>query len=138
MADNTNLEERKRKLAMNLPLEALENPNWRQNQEMSITEMITQIMSYRKKWEEVKSSGYDGKLVEKVQKEFLVEFIFHVNMEEESGFGTFEETEKFLTSFYARGGNFNRQLSIKEQETISLRNAYEYLLEKNQQRRTNQ
>ena len=35
-------------------------------------------------------------LLEKVQKEFLVEFIFLVNMEEESGFSTFEETVSFL------------------------------------------
>ena len=86
-------------------------------------------MGYRKKWEE-RGSSCDGKLVEKVQKEFLVEFIFHVNMEEESGFGTFEETDEFITGFYTRGGNLKRQLSINEQETINLRNAYEYLLEK--------
>ena len=125
------LEERKRKLAIYLPFEALETPTWRKKEEVSVKQMITEIIGYHKIWEEIKSSGnYDEKLVEKVQKEFLVEFIFHVNMEEESGFGTFEETESFLSSFYARGGNLQRFLSIKEQETINLRNAYEYLLEK--------
>lgn len=44
MADNTNLEERKRKLAIYLPFEALENPKWRNRQEVSIKEMITQRM----------------------------------------------------------------------------------------------
>ena len=73
---------------------------------------------------------YDGKLVEEVQNRFLVQFIFHVKMEEEKGFGTFEETEGFLNSFYARGGNLQRLLSINEQETVNLRKAYEHLLEK--------
>ncbi|XP_078349127.1 uncharacterized protein LOC144634056 [Oculina patagonica] len=131
MADNMSLEERKRKLAIYLSFDAVENPGWRNSQEVSISKMITQIMRYHKEWEEIKSSaGYDEKLVKKVQKEFLVEFIFHVNMEEESGFGTFEETEKFLKSFYARGGNYKRQFSINEQETVNLMSAYEYLLEK--------
>ena len=54
-------------------------------------------------------------------------------MEGEKGFSTFEETDKFLGDFYVRGGNLQRRLSIKEQETLNVRNAYEHLLAKNQE-----
>ncbi|XP_020619248.1 uncharacterized protein LOC110057012 isoform X3 [Orbicella faveolata] len=131
MAEKSNLEGRREKLATYLPFDASETPKWRTKEEVPISEMIRKIMDYRKKWEEAKSANvYDEKLVEKVRSQFLVEFIFHVNMEEEKGFGTFEETEEFLNSFHARGGNLQRPLSITEQETINLRKAYEHLLGK--------
>ena len=126
---SSDVEERKRKLAIYLPFKAMEKPEWRKKEEVSVEHMITEIMRYQKEWQQEKG-GHDDKLIKKVQKEFLVEFIFHVNMEEESGFSTFEETDNFLTHFYARGGNLQRCLSIREQETLNLRNAYEYLLEK--------
>jgi len=131
MAEKSNLEGRREKLATYLPFDASETPKWRTKEEVPISEMIRKIMDYRNKWEEAKSANvYDEKLVEKVRSQFLVEFIFHVNMEEEKGFGTFEETEEFLNSFHARGGNLQRPLSITEQETINLRKAYEHLLGK--------
>lgn len=129
MAEKRRLE--REKLAIYLPFDASETPKWRKKEEVTILEMITKIMDYHKKWEEAKSTNmYDGSLVEKVRNQFLVEFIFHVNMEEEKGFGTCEETGKFLNSFYSRGGNLQRSLSIKEQETINLEKAYKHLLEK--------
>ena len=131
MAEKSNLEGRREKLATYLPFGASETPKWRKKEEVSISKMITKIMEYHKKWEEAKSAHvYDEKLVEEVQNQFLVQFIFHVNMEEEKGFGTFEETEGFLNSFYARGGNLQRPLSIDEQETVNLQKAYQHLLEK--------
>lgn len=126
---STDVEERKRKLAIYLPFKAMENPKWRKKEEVSVERMITEIMRCQKEWEQVKD-GYDEKSIKKVQNEFLVEFISHVNMEEESGFSTFEETDNFLKKFYARGGNLQRCLSISEQETLNLRKAYVYLLEK--------
>ena len=120
MAEKSNLKGRRRKLAKYLPFNGSETPKWRTREEIPISEMITKIMDYHKKWEEAKSTNvYDGKLVEEVQNRFLVQFIFHVNMEEEKGFGTFEETEGFLNGFYARGGNLQRSLSINEQETVN-------------------
>ena len=131
MAEKSSSKGRIEKLASYLPFDASETPKWRKKEVVPISEMITKIMDYRKKWEEAKSANvYEGKLVEEVQNRFLVQFIFHVNMEEEKGFGTFEETEGFLNSFYARGGNLQRLLSINEQETVNLRKAYEHLLEK--------
>lgn len=129
MSEKCNLKGRREKLATYLPFDASESPNWRTREEVPISEMITKIMDFHKKWEEAKCT-YDEKLVQEVQNRFLVQFIFHVNMEEEKGFGTFEETEGFLNSFYARGGILQRSLSINEQETINLRKAYEHLLEK--------
>ena len=131
MAAKGNFEKRRAKLATYLPFDASETPKWRKKKEVPILEMITKIMDYYKKWVEAKSTNvYDGKLVEKVQNRFLVEFIFHVNMEEENGFGTFEETEEFLNVFYARGGNLQLPLSRNQQETFNLKRAYEVLLEK--------
>lgn len=124
---STDGENRKRRLSQYLPFEAIEIPKWGKKEDISIEEMIAEILSHVKKWEEMKDR-YDEKLINKVQKEFLVEFIFHVNMEEESGFSTFEETDEFLTHFYARGGNSQRRLSMREQETLNLGNAYEHLL----------
>ena len=129
MSEKSNLEGRREKLASYLPFDASETPNWRTREEVPISVMITKIMDFHKKWEEAKSN-YDGKLVQEVQNRFLVHFVFHVNMEKEKGFGTFEETEGFLNCFYARGGNLQRSLSINEQETLNLRKAYEHLLEK--------
>ena len=131
MAEKSRLGGKREKLATYLPFEASETPKWRKKDEIPISRMITKIMDYHKKWQEAKSTNlYDESLVEIVQNQFLVEFIFHVNMEEEKGFGTVEQTEKFLNSFYARGGNLQRSLSISEQETINLEKAYKHLLEK--------
>ena len=131
MAEKGDLGERKRLLAASLQFEALEKPGWRKREEVSVAEMISQIMQCRKAWEEEKDT-YDDDLVEKIYKEFLVLFVFHVNMEDESGFSTFEETESFLRSCYSesRGIIFKRSFSIKEQETINVKNAYQHLLEK--------
>lgn len=129
MANDNGLEERKRILAVSLSFDALETPEWRKKKELSVEEMITAIMQYRKKWEE-KKDAYDQQLVERVRDEFLIQFIFHVNMEEESGFSSFEETESFLRSCYSRKVNLKRSFSIKEQETINLKTAYQFLLEK--------
>ena len=51
-------------------------------------------------------------------------------MEEESGFSTFEETEGFLKRCFSQKTPLKRNLSIKENETINLKNAYHHLLEK--------
>ena len=126
---STDDENRKRRLSQYLPFEATETPKWGKKEDVSVQEMIEEILSHLREWEEIKGR-YDKELIDKVQKQFLVELIFHVNMEEEKGFSTFEETDEFLTNFYARNGSLQRQLSIKEQETLNLRNAYEHLLAK--------
>ena len=131
MAEKSILAGGREKLATYLPFDASENPKWRKKKELPISEMITKIMDYHKKWEEAKSANvYDEKLAEKVRNQFLFKFIFHVNIEEEKGFGTFEETQEFLNNFYARGGNLQRPLSVNEQETKNLRKAYEHLVGK--------
>ena len=133
MAENSNLEGSliREKLATYLPFDASETPKWRKKEEVPISEMIAKIMEYHRKWEEAKSMNvYDGKLVGKVRNQFLVHFIFHVNMEDEIGFGTFEETEEFLNSFYKRCGNLQPPLSRNQQETLNVKKAYEDLLQK--------
>ena len=131
MAEKSCLGGKREKLAYYLPFDASESPKWRKKEEITISEMITKIMDYHKQWEEAKSANlYSESLVERVQNQFLVKFIFHVNMEEEKGFGTFEETDEFLNSFYARGSNLQLPFSHNQQETLNLRKAYEHLLKK--------
>jgi len=131
MAEKSHLEGKREKLANHLPFDASESPKWRKKEEIPISEMITEIMDYHKQWEEAKSANlYSESLVERVQNQFLVKFIFHVNIEEEKGFGTFEETDEFLNSlFNARGGSLQIS-SHNQQETLYLRKAYEHLLTK--------
>ena len=122
--------ERKRMLRASLPFQALENPTWRKTEEVSVKEMLTQIMKYQREWEE-KEDQYEPELVKTVYRKFLVHYISHVNKEEESGFSTFEETDDFFSRFSSECSNSERrQFTIKERETMNLRNAYEHLLDK--------
>ena len=79
MAEVMHVEERKRKLGDLLPFEALETPKWRKKQEVSVEEMITKIMEYSKEWKDTKRHKYEPELVEQVNQDFLIQFIFHVN-----------------------------------------------------------
>ena len=131
MAEVMHVEERKRKLGDLLPFEALETPKWRKKQEVSVEEMITKIMEYSKEWKDTKRHKYEPELVEQVNQDFLIQFIFHVNMEEEKGFSNYEETDKFLKRCHDKGNiTLKRSYSKSEQETLNLRKAYEYLLDK--------
>lgn len=65
----------------------------------------------------------------KVQEQFLFNFIYHVNLEEGHGLTTLPETEAFLRNYSSRT-NATSSFSLKEQETINLRVAYENLLAK--------
>ena len=61
-------------------------------------------------------------MVEEVKDKLFLEFITHVNKEEEHGVSTIEETTSVL-----RHGLIHSQC-IQEQETINLEKAYDYLL----------
>ena len=87
-------------------------------------------MKYSSEWEERKKNKYESDLIEQVYQDFLNKFIHHVNMEEEKGFSTFEETDEFLKSCHAEGITLKRSFSKSEQETLNLRKAYEHLLDK--------
>ena len=112
--------------------DALENPPWRTQEGLSceqgdlkktVKEMISGIMKFHKRWEE---ENYDQKIVEDVKDKFFLEYITHVNKEEEHGVSTIEETTSVLR---APHGSIHSQ-SIQEQETINLEKAYVYLLSK--------
>ena len=116
-----------------ISFDALENPPWHKthtSKRKTVEEMITEIAEYRKRWEQATHSNtYNEELIKKVNEQFLVNFIFHVNVEEEHGLSTLAETERFLRSCSSRG-NFESAFSLQEQETINLRNAYEHLVDK--------
>lgn len=119
-----------------ISFDALENPPWHAStrtkyarQGKTVTEMITQITEYHKRWERaIAENTYNEKLIKKVQEQFLANFIFHVNLEEGHGLTTFPETESFLRS--SRRNVTTSPFSLEEQETINLRVAYENLMEK--------
>ncbi|XP_073231921.1 uncharacterized protein [Porites lutea] len=118
-------EERKRLLKELLPFEALEAPKWRKTEDIPVKEMVAKIMEYSKEWEGQKKDNYETDLIEQVYQDFLVEFILHVNMEEEKGFSTFEETDAFLKNCHDKGIT-----SKSQQETLNVKKAYEHLLDK--------
>ncbi|XP_078349109.1 uncharacterized protein LOC144634039 [Oculina patagonica] len=120
-----------------ISFDALENPSWHATRTCSnarqgktVTEMITQIADYHKRWEQaIAENAYNDELVKKVQEQFLINFIFHVNIEEGHGLATLTETETFLRNC-ASQSNLTRSFLLEEQETINLRVAYENLLDK--------
>ena len=118
-------EERKRLLKELLPFEALEAPKWRKTEDVPVKEMVAKIIEYSKEWEGQKKDNYESDLIEQVRQDFLVEFIFHVNIEEEKGFSTYEETDDFLKNCHDKGIT-----SKSEQETLNVKKAYEHLLDK--------
>lgn len=91
---STDDENRRRRLSQYLPFEATETPKWGKKEDVSVQEMIGEILSHLREWEEIKGR-YDKELIDKVQKQFLVEFIFHVNMEEEKGFQLLKKPMNF-------------------------------------------
>ena len=98
--------------------------------QMTVKEMISEVAKYRKRWDTATKDGtYDKEVVRKVEEQFLVNFIFRSNLEEGHGLRTLDETKSFLGSILSRR-DFPRPLSLEEQETINMRNAYENLLAK--------
>ena len=126
---STDDEHRKRLLSAYLPFEAINDPEWDKKEDVSVETMVAEILTFHKEWEKIKD-GYDEELIKEVQQKFLVAFSFHMNKREERCFSTVEEFDEFLKDFDARGGNLQRHLSIREQETLNVKNAYEHLLAK--------
>lgn len=106
---------------------ALENPSWRPSEKdknyPSVEEMIQDIVEFRGRFEELKKSTTKDSL-EKVRHESLTDFIFSLNREEDHGFGTREETEETLRNSEV---GVNREISVEEQETLNIYQAYNYL-----------
>ena len=120
-----------------ISFDALENPPWHRTRSTSqrvltVKEMITEIAEYRNRWEQAtKEHVYNEGVVKKVREQSVVNFIFHVNKEEEHGLCTRSETKHFLRSCSSESRrNSTRLFSLKEQETLNLRNAYENLVDK--------
>ena len=105
-----------------LSFHALENPKWRTQDELSqdatVEGMISEIMAYHRRWRK-EENKYDTNLIKEVKDKFLLEFITHVNREEEHGFSTLEETTRVLRNFSSQIG-LKRSLSIEEKETVNL------------------
>ncbi|XP_068673152.1 uncharacterized protein [Montipora foliosa] len=110
--------------------DALENPTWRtqEGQMETVEGMISDIMKNHKRWKQ-EEDNHDKELVKKVKDKFLLEFITHVNREEEHGVSTVEETINILRPKVRPAHRLKRSQSIEERETMNLEKAYVYLLE---------
>ena len=96
--------------------------------QMTVEEMISDISNYRKRWDTATKDGtYDQEVVKKVEEQFLVNFIFRSNLEEGHGLRTLDETKSFLGRIFCPR-DFSLPLSLEEQQTLNMRNAYENLL----------
>ena len=96
--------------------------------QMTVEEMISDIANYRKRWDTATKDGtYDHEVVKKVEEQFLVNFIFRSNLEEGHGLRTLDETKSFLGRIFCPR-DLSLPLSLEEQQTLNMRNAYENLL----------
>ena len=128
---------------------ACENPSWRKKKDKkgevhypSICEMVCQIVDWQKEWNDFSKSQTqanstafkDARL--DVYRRFLVKFIHRINIEEEHGFGTYEETEQALNLAEYEGSSVpespkatRKHKTVEEIETINLKHAHDYLRE---------
>ena len=96
--------------------------------QMTVEEMISEIANYRKRWDTATKDGtYDQEVVKQVEEQFLVNFIFRSNLDEGHGLRTLDETKSFLGRIFCPR-DFSLPLSLEEQQTLNMRNAYENLL----------
>ena len=57
--------------------------------QVTVKEMISEIANYRRRWDTATKDGtYDQGVVQKVEEQFLVNFIFRSNLEEGHGLRT--------------------------------------------------
>jgi len=113
-----------------LDFDALENPPWRMEEELScdvktVEQMISDIMKFHKRWKE-EENKYDQKMVKEVKDQFFLEYVTHVNKEEEHGVSTIEETTSVLRPPPDSIRSLDCQ-SIQDRETINFEKAYDYL-----------
>ena len=105
----------------------LENPSWRTETSIapSPRQMIKEIVGFKREWESVKHN-YDIIFVDEVKRQLEAKFFYHCNVAEEHGLRTVGKIEEFLTS-NREAAMIGSNLSLEEQETINLRDAYSYL-----------
>ena len=134
---------------------ACENPSWRKKKGKKgevwinihhtyppIREMVRQIVEWQKKWNDfsksktqANSTAFEDARLD-VYHSFLVKFIHHINVEEEHGCGTYEETEQALKLTECEGSDPSvpespkrKPKTVEETETINLKHAHDYLCE---------
>ena len=105
----------------------LENPSWRTETSTapSPRQMIKEIVGFRREWDTVKHN-YDKGFVDEVKRQLEAKFFYHCNIGEDHGLRTVGKIKEFLTSNKetAMSGS---NLSLEEQETANLKDAYSYL-----------
>lgn len=108
-----------------IDFDAEESPKWRKEgaDVLTVKEMIEDIVNYQNMWTEIKKT-IDKETLDKVHHRSLIEFIYHVNTQEEHGYDTREE----ITSCLEASKTLERPKNIKEIETVNLRDAYTFLL----------
>lgn len=105
----------------------LENPSWRTeiSSAPSPRQMIKEIVGFRREWDCVKHN-YDNGFVDEVKRRLEAKFFYHCNIGEDHGLRTVGKIEEFLTS-NKQTAILDSNLSLEEQETVNLRDAYSYL-----------
>ena len=108
-------------VASSIDFEPEESPKWweKDTQVLTIKEMIKQITQYQIRWKNQKDS-----IPNEVDRYFLRQFLYHINIEEGHGCNTMEGVESCLNM----GVTSQRHLSEKERETVNLLEAHYYLL----------
>ena len=103
-------------------------PKWRHvseaEKQKSVSEMLKDIEVFQARWQQIEHKF--GNAVDGVIRQMELKFYFHVNLEEEHGLGTCEETKEVLNRMFHR---MDEKFSREEQEVVNLYHAYQHLKE---------
>ncbi|XP_071806566.1 uncharacterized protein [Asterias amurensis] len=108
-----------------------EVPKWRTGKKVlpCVKDMVRKIVNYQKEWRDV-SVELDDNVIRDIERKFLYNFIHHCCVEEGHGCKTLEDAKTCLDQ-HCLDKSLKRLLllSVEEQETINLNNAYQYLVD---------
>lgn len=107
-----------------IDFDPLDEPHWRTKSSTCPTtqEMITQVAYFKQKWDSKKES-LDSAIVDDVSRQLEAKFFHHCNVDEDHGLKDSKSVENFLSTKDLS----SQTLSLEEQETLNLRDAYLFL-----------
>eukprot|EP00112_Aurelia_sp_Birch-Aquarium-sp1_P026218 Seg916.3 transcript_id=Seg916.3/GoldUCD/mRNA.D3Y31 product="hypothetical protein" protein_id=Seg916.3/GoldUCD/D3Y31 len=113
-------------------------PKWRHivgqggevEKQKSVGDMLKEIQMFQARWQQQQREDKVDKAVhvDSVLRQMEIKFYFHVNLEEEHGLGTYEETEEMIGNIVHKM-KLKRSFSREEQEVVNLYHAYQNLKE---------
>lgn len=113
-----------------IDFQPLENPPWRAKTSLcpSTQDMIKDIANFKQNWD-LKIDSVDSSILNDVRQKLEAKFFHHCNVDEDHGLKDLKRLELFLKSSKDSGLSNSKKLSLEEQETLNVRDAYVFLQE---------